>query len=59
MITRHNEVAGEIIHSTQKALAPSSARDGPCVNSRVKELKDANETNEMTSTDNDRGDVLM
>ena len=59
MITRHNEVAGEIVHLNQKTLTPSAVRDEPYINSCVKELQDANETDEIISTDNDRGDILI
>ena len=59
MITHHNEVAGEIIHLTQKALTPSAVHDKPFINSFTKEPKDANETDEVISTDNKRGDILI
>ena len=59
MITRHNEVADKIIHLTQKALTPSAVRDKPFINCRAKETKDANDTNSIINTNNDRGDILI
>ena len=59
MITRHNEVAGEITNLTQKALPPSAVCEEPFIHSRTKEPKGSNCTDEIISTDNERGDILI